>query len=83
MTTTEHGLAWGVVLVMLLLALADALRWDLLRLWWRDLLKAPPPMITPTPTLKLPHAPAHMHTAETTRPAQHNKPTFHRSGRRG
>ena len=84
MTTTEHDLAWVVVLAVLLLALAGALRWDLLRLWWRDLLKASPPqVIDPPPTKKLPHAPAHLHTAETARKAQHSKPAFHRSGRRG
>ena len=84
MTTTEHGLVWVVVLVVLLLALAGALRWDLLHLWWRDLLKAAPPVINNPPSpAKLPHAPAHLHTAETTRHAQHSKPAFHRSGRRG
>ena len=86
MTTTEHGMAWMVVLVVLLLALAGALRWDLLRLWWRDLLTAPepPPVIPPHPLeTSPPHVPQHLHTTETARPAQHNKPAFHRSGRRG
>ena len=90
MMTTEHGMSWVVVLAVLLLALAGALRWDLLRLWWRELLKAspPPPAITPPPLERmLPdpphHPPHHLHTAETTRPAQHSKPAFHRSGRRG
>ena len=82
MTTTEHGMAWGVVLAGLLLALAGALRWDLLRLWWRDLLKAELPVIPPPVPEKLPHAPAHLHSAETARQARHSKPAYHRSGRR-
>ena len=80
--TTEQGLEWPA-LAALLLALTGALRWDLLRLWGRDLLKARPPLITPQPTGKLPQAPTHLHAAETAQRPMPNKPAFHRSGRRG
>ncbi|MDN3919214.1 hypothetical protein [Roseateles violae] len=37
MMVTNHALEWLLLLAVLLLALAGALRWDVLKLWWRGL----------------------------------------------
>ena len=86
--TTEHGLQWAA-LAVLLLALIGALRWDVLKLWWSDRLKtpiAPPavPTVAPPPLVeKELHPAARLHPHEAAQKPPHSKPAFHRSGRRG
>ena len=85
--TTAHDMGWIAALVVVLLALASAVRWDLLHLWWRNLLKVEPPQTTSSPLAKrlpqMPQIPPQPHAAEAAHQAQRHKTAFHRSGRRG
>ncbi len=83
---TDSGLlTLAVLLAVILLAVAGALRWDLLKLWWRNLF-APPPeplQLQPLRVDRHRHAPRRLHEAELQHQALHRRPDFHRSGRRG
>ncbi|MEJ6007802.1 hypothetical protein WG899_19820 [Paucibacter sp. AS339] len=80
---------WIVLGLVLLLAIAGVLRWDLLRAMWREALNKPlnPPTGLP-PDHKpggadLPHgAPRDLNHAEQQQRPAHAKPEFHRSGKR-
>lgn len=73
------------LLLIVLLALAGALRWDALRLWWRawfDALPPPPQGMAPPSGPHLPPAPQRLHDAELQHQPSPRRPGFHRSGRR-
>jgi len=72
------------LLLIVLLALAGALRWDALKLWWRGLFDAlPPPQgIPPLSGQHLPPAPLRLHDSALQHQPRPRRPGFHRSGRR-
>ena len=77
MTATDFG--WILLLVVVSLAIAASVRFDLLRELWRSTWSAPenePARERPAPSA--PESPSPHHHVATAR-----KPAFHRSGRRG
>ena len=75
---------WSIALFLLvvLLALIGALRWDALRAGLASMFvpksDAPPP-----PVHQQVHAPKHLHEERLSHALPHSKPAIHRSGRRG
>jgi len=75
---------WSIALLLLvvLIALVGALRWDALRAALSALFtprqEGPPPLEE-----QQAHAPKHLHDERANQKLGHNKPAIHRSGRRG
>jgi len=73
------------LMLIVLLALAGALRWDALRLWWRGFLfeaLSPPQGMSSLNGQHLPPAPLRLHDSELQHQPIPRRPDFHRSGRR-
>ena len=75
---------WSIALLLLvvLLALIGALRWDALRAGFLALM-TPKQEEAPPPVHQQPHAPKHLHDGRLNQTLPHTKPAIHRSGRRG
>jgi hypothetical protein len=66
MITVNNGLAWSLLGLVLLLALLGALRWDVLKLWWRGLFTPrQEPHLSLQPHLTDRHRHLHRHPHET------------------
>ncbi|MCV2371121.1 hypothetical protein [Roseateles oligotrophus] len=79
-------LGWLALIVVLLLAVAGVMRWDLLRAMGRDALeKSAQPkanVAVPKPEAEFGEPPREMHHAEQHQHPAHHKPEIHRSGKR-